>query len=871
MKEKRRLSCYRITYYLLEKVRVTATSIKISLTVLAGSVVFHQVFVGVLKTVMVEPLFSTIGDATVLTEWIVLVAAVLSFFIYLLGVFIDRRLSTAENALWITVGLLYISFRLGWYTDFQFVRFTRLLSHHVALLDILLVPATGIGVNQVARWFRRAKTAPSSEGGLYYDQPRTLSGTQDHFERMSHVELLAAKMKATSGSDQSFAIGIVGKWGSGKTTFMNTLREKLKGDAAIVQLTFNPWRHATSGRFARDFLMTLAREVAMFDRNAGKTILAYAREVVESIDDKGLAIVKSVLKLSEAKEEPETQFEEINRSLDKIGKKFIVYVDDLDRLDKIEILEVLRIIRNTANFRNVFFVAAYDKVYLSESIQQALAGESHRYLEKIFQLEFYLPVYPAFGVIYTYLDGQLAQILTPRDWTVWQEIRTRKRVPPDEFSVPLGTYLINFRDVARYLNLIVTSYDLIKENVYLPDFFAINLLRLKFPEVYSLLYLSKLRFLGTAPYVQFFDYESKQLVLKLDETKENRYQNTNLYKYLRERIAKMALSPEDLELSVQLVEDIFPPASMISARIKRRTSPGANLSIVEWGCFERYFDFLMTDRLPEQVFREVMQQDLQTIKSAFEEWSGQLQMGEDLQNKLSHYAEIATWADFEKFILGIVFFADLPAPGRPSTYGFDPEVFYDRYYSGYKAMFMMDSNSIKRARDLYLQLFREGTGRHKWGYIHSVTDFLIRKGYDQAFFFAQAELVGLMVYSLMQTLDEVTHVTNDINGFYGQVYVFLHQPELRSTSNQIEKLRAKMIALVERDMATFLSIIMYRDSMSAVVQVNVIPMQVYRSPEEFVVALERLSADPAVYEFLEYYKEALKGQWRNMHFKHFSV
>ena len=44
-------------------------------------------------------------------------------------------------------------------------------------------------------------------------------------------------------STPRFAIGIFGSWGSGKTTLMRAISEKLRGREDVVTVWFNAWRY----------------------------------------------------------------------------------------------------------------------------------------------------------------------------------------------------------------------------------------------------------------------------------------------------------------------------------------------------------------------------------------------------------------------------------------------------------------------------------------------------------------------------------------------------------------------------------------------------------------------------------------------------
>jgi predicted KAP-like P-loop ATPase len=56
-----------------------------------------------------------------------------------------------------------------------------------------------------------------------------------------------------------FTIGILGDWGTGKTTLMNSIRQVLENDSNIVTVQFETWRYEREDEFA---LIPLLKTIA---------------------------------------------------------------------------------------------------------------------------------------------------------------------------------------------------------------------------------------------------------------------------------------------------------------------------------------------------------------------------------------------------------------------------------------------------------------------------------------------------------------------------------------------------------------------------------------------------------------------------------
>ena len=60
-------------------------------------------------------------------------------------------------------------------------------------------------------------------------------------------------------TSDSFVIGIEGAWGSGKTSFINMVLERL--DEQVLSFTFNPWHFTDSASLLDDFFNHFAETV----------------------------------------------------------------------------------------------------------------------------------------------------------------------------------------------------------------------------------------------------------------------------------------------------------------------------------------------------------------------------------------------------------------------------------------------------------------------------------------------------------------------------------------------------------------------------------------------------------------------------------
>lgn len=224
----------------------------------------------------------------------------------------------------------------------------------------------------------------SNTDELIHDK-NTESFSQNVIKRLLDIDL----------SEEAFAIGITGEWGSGKTTFLNTmkkqLREYYKGEAEIVD--FNPWICHSPEQVTNAFFKTLREQLALRHSQLCRPIKDYAKYLDAIKLPSSLSFIDSIsaMFIHEDEDTIYKKRDHLSKLFRNMDKPVFVFIDDLDRLDSDEVFEVLRLIRNTADFSNMVYVAVYDKDYIVSILKRMNIRDGSSYLEKIFPLELHLP------------------------------------------------------------------------------------------------------------------------------------------------------------------------------------------------------------------------------------------------------------------------------------------------------------------------------------------------------------------------------------------------------------------------------------------------------------------------------------------------
>lgn len=293
--------------------------------------------------------------------------------------------------------------------------------------------------------------------------------TEDRFGYDWMSLSLLDDLAAVDVSKKSFSVGILGIWGQGKSSFMNLFKMHAKEQESIV-VEFYPRAAKSIKTIQEDFFNALKTELKHYHTGIDRYISNYAREVAEV--DEGW-VGKLALAFSSLSSENERK--RINSVIESIGRKIYVMIEDLDRLTGEEILEVLKLLERNGDFCNTVFITAYDKEYVNEVIGKHLQHTRYQdYTDKYFDFEYSLPA-NSYSVLSSYAGQYLCDniVLNQGDRINIAQLKDAWNVNGGFIVAKLGT----MRHVKRYLNILMSRYPKVKNDVDVSDFMMLTLLR----------------------------------------------------------------------------------------------------------------------------------------------------------------------------------------------------------------------------------------------------------------------------------------------------------------------------------------------------------------------------------------------------------
>lgn len=311
----------------------------------------------------------------------------------------------------------------------------------------------------------------------------------------SYMKVLCERLAKNRLSDESFALGIAGEWGSGKTTFLKYMRKELSKSFKVID--FNPWACTDANVVIADFFKTLKSNLPEND----KDVLRYLTKYVNLLTDANLfpKDIASITELfvSNSSDSITTLKMEIEKKLLVAKNKYAVIIDDLDRLQQDELFEILRLIRITASFSNIVFIVTYDRHHIHDMLLQNGISEGLQFIKKIFNVEVILPGVEPYTL--PNLLKQEIETLMGEDSQITVAIHDAI-FETDKFETyELLHYLKNFRDVKRFAMAFAADVSAVEK--YMPgeflfqEFFWLEILRYIDYDTYSTLRVNPSAFL----------------------------------------------------------------------------------------------------------------------------------------------------------------------------------------------------------------------------------------------------------------------------------------------------------------------------------------------------------------------------------------
>lgn len=311
--------------------------------------------------------------------------------------------------------------------------------------------------------------------------------TEDWFQRYEFAKRIASIVESNKNSN-SLTVAIYGKWGQGKTTLLNFIKEELSPD--IITIHFNPWLFSETSQLLKSFLdnfsiglgkssSTAKEKVGNFFKDYGSAIGTITQLV--GLDTTGLQNLGNKLST--------VSVEQFKRRIDdfiiEANQNIVVFIDDIDRLDVVEVQQIFKLVKLVGDFPRTSYILSFDHELIAASLAPKYGSgtkdSGYDFLEKIIQLPLNLPKarkqdLRSFTI--KLLEKVLDDVKINLDQKDTNEFVNRF----DEAFLPA---LDNPRIAVRFANSINFSIPLLIGEVNLIDLITIEAIRIFYPDLYS--------------------------------------------------------------------------------------------------------------------------------------------------------------------------------------------------------------------------------------------------------------------------------------------------------------------------------------------------------------------------------------------------
>ena len=292
--------------------------------------------------------------------------------------------------------------------------------------------------------------------------------------KLGFDQYASALVNIIMGSDPQFTIGIFGGWGTGKTTLMRMMHEKLEGDEYkefVVPVWFNAWLYEREKHLAIiPLLNTVLEEISRRpELNKLQDNISKALSSLISATSVGLSLGVANIELNPGEgsndetDKQETlyysKFKQIEMALKEVNKennlRIVVFIDDLDRCAPDKVLEVLESIKIFLGISGFIYVLGLSQNVIETCINNKykdlnIKGED--YVKKIIQIPFRIP---------QWRETELKDYVN----TITGNLETPYKDLFSEFNdVVINGLENNPREVKRFINSYIATQEVFKKD-----------------------------------------------------------------------------------------------------------------------------------------------------------------------------------------------------------------------------------------------------------------------------------------------------------------------------------------------------------------------------------------------------------------------
>ena len=198
-------------------------------------------------------------------------------------------------------------------------------------------------------------------------------------------------------------------WGVGKTYFIENLIRLMNNDS--INILYNAWESDFYDSPLIPLFVELFAKLEEYGEELTQDIEA-SKKFAQNFCSKtsfqagiSLGVVNCSANFDPSKKMIDSEYKELKNEIknfkiklqnlqEKLGKKIIIFVDELDRCNPMYAIKTLEIIKHFFGIPNIIFVLSIDKKQIENAVRKIFGiniGEENGYLRKFIDIDFQLP------------------------------------------------------------------------------------------------------------------------------------------------------------------------------------------------------------------------------------------------------------------------------------------------------------------------------------------------------------------------------------------------------------------------------------------------------------------------------------------------
>lgn len=358
----------------------------------------------------------------------------------------------------------------------------------------------------------------------FSDDPLGLQGKGQRLDREAFVRAVVALLEKVGRQDSSSVLGLIGPWGSGKSSILNAVAAQLRAIERTERLwvitEFNPWYYQGLASLQAGFFREISSSVPQIRswrkfRNSvadlGDAIAPFGGlAALAGVDASGAiggmsSLIRGGTSIEVVKASVEAELRKANRPI-------LVIIDDVDRLDPEELLLLFKLIRLAGRLQNVYYLLAYDEDTLLDALARTglIGSDSPRrsidYLEKIVQIRLDVPPLRTEQVS-NWVDHEVEALAARHSVETDHDFEARFS---RAYFGHLRHRLVTPRAIKRYFAQVDAFLGQVRGEVDFVDFLIVSWLRASEPLVYRALIENRRRLLGEMDWTSLGSIDRKR-------------------------------------------------------------------------------------------------------------------------------------------------------------------------------------------------------------------------------------------------------------------------------------------------------------------------------------------------------------------------